>query len=478
MDDALETAEAALADPYVRFGDRVALQRRVLRLGKPPKRWKRPAWATAALAEPREERIVGRPLAGSVGSRNRCGQPSWSSLASSSVHRDWYVLQCVLASTRAHRLCGTVLCCILRYYGYDGNDQVNVEELVLQHYARAPEGAWTGIHTEGGVWATLFGLVFWDVLFSGGFPSLSGLPDAGIAGVPVIDPCFCGHAVICCHLLRPSPSPRSTEVPGVFPAPFQTAPLDLDSDAFFPARAAAIEAVLQDVALGGAGATLVRGFDNVTARSRFGPHPCVQNASLRNHHVTHVAHQFFRPYNCANLARTPRHNVRGRQLGPLPPRPAPGDRCLCGRRRFICGATPDGGGPRWQLRYDGSLHHCLPHVLQRYVSNAWGVAVPMRATKLASHAPTAFCRRTSRSAAVALQARAWGTPRGGQGPDRQAVGAAASVDHGDDGSRHGRLCCQGCGARVTEATEPLAFLFITRDQAPETQTCVDKEPVR
>lgn len=74
---------------------------------------------------------------------------------------------------------------LLRYYGYEGNDQVNVEELVLQHYARAPEGAWSGIHTEGGVWATLFGLVFWDVLFSGGFAR----PQACLTlGLPIVGP--------------------------------------------------------------------------------------------------------------------------------------------------------------------------------------------------------------------------------------------------------------------------------------------------
>lgn len=73
VDAALEVAEAALADPYVRHGDRLALQRRVLRLGKPPRRWKRPSWAAAALAEPAERRITGRPLEGSIGSRNRWG---------------------------------------------------------------------------------------------------------------------------------------------------------------------------------------------------------------------------------------------------------------------------------------------------------------------------------------------------------------------------------------------------------------------
>lgn len=36
-----------------------------------------------------------------------------------------------------------------------------------QHFARTSEGGWHGIHSEGGIWATLFGLCFWDVTFSG-----------------------------------------------------------------------------------------------------------------------------------------------------------------------------------------------------------------------------------------------------------------------------------------------------------------------
>lgn len=54
-----------------------------------------------------------------------------------------------------------------RYYGYDDGQQVCVEDLALQHYARESEGGWRGIHTEGGIWAMLFGLAFWDILFSG-----------------------------------------------------------------------------------------------------------------------------------------------------------------------------------------------------------------------------------------------------------------------------------------------------------------------
>ncbi len=54
MTGALQMAEAALADEWVINGDRVALQRRVLRLGKPPRRWKRPSWASVAMREPLE----------------------------------------------------------------------------------------------------------------------------------------------------------------------------------------------------------------------------------------------------------------------------------------------------------------------------------------------------------------------------------------------------------------------------------------
>ncbi|GAQ79898.1 VRR-NUC domain containing protein [Klebsormidium nitens] len=57
-------------------------------------------------------------------------------------------------------------------------------------------GGWEGVHSEGGVWCTLFGLLMWEVLFA--------------------------------------------DVADVFRTPFQTAPLDLDTDAFFPSREAAI----------------------------------------------------------------------------------------------------------------------------------------------------------------------------------------------------------------------------------------------
>lgn len=81
-----------------------------------------------------------------------------------------------------------------------------MEQLALQYYASEAGGGWTGIHTEGGIWATLFGIIMWDLLFA--------------------------------------------DVADVFRSPFQTGPLDLDTDAFYPARKAGIDARLQQVSLG------------------------------------------------------------------------------------------------------------------------------------------------------------------------------------------------------------------------------------
>jgi Fanconi-associated nuclease 1 len=66
-----QAAEAALNDRWVRHGDLLALQRRVLRLGKPPRRWKRPRWAAQVSREPPEVIIPGRPTASVVGVKSR-----------------------------------------------------------------------------------------------------------------------------------------------------------------------------------------------------------------------------------------------------------------------------------------------------------------------------------------------------------------------------------------------------------------------
>jgi len=46
-------------------------------------------------------------------------------------------------------------------YNLPERTQVSVEDLALEHYASEAGGGWRGIHAEGGVWATLFGLLMW-----------------------------------------------------------------------------------------------------------------------------------------------------------------------------------------------------------------------------------------------------------------------------------------------------------------------------
>ena len=52
--ESLLVAEDGLLDPWVRAGSRMALQRRVLRLGKPPRRWKAPSFSLCIKRKIRE----------------------------------------------------------------------------------------------------------------------------------------------------------------------------------------------------------------------------------------------------------------------------------------------------------------------------------------------------------------------------------------------------------------------------------------
>lgn len=123
--ESLEAAEAALADEWVRGGDRWALERRVIRLGKPPRRWRKYPFEARASWEPSQTTIEAS-LAAPGGPR---------AIGLKSVFR-----------------------------GLDGQP-CSVENRALQHYSSDEGGAWTGRHCENGIWNTLFGLIMWDVLF-------------------------------------------------------------------------------------------------------------------------------------------------------------------------------------------------------------------------------------------------------------------------------------------------------------------------
>ncbi|XP_027165579.1 fanconi-associated nuclease 1 homolog [Coffea eugenioides] len=155
INESLQVAEDGLLDPWVRAGSRLALQRRVLRLGRPPRRWRTPSYSQSVKRKITEVHIQGRPLNSKTGMRSI-------------------------------------------FYGEDG-EQCGVEELALQYYT-GEGGAWMGVHTESGIWLTIFGLLMWDIMFA--------------------------------------------DVPNAFCTKFQTAPLDLETDSFYAARKSLIEGVL------------------------------------------------------------------------------------------------------------------------------------------------------------------------------------------------------------------------------------------
>ena len=86
---------------------------------------------------------------------------------------------------------------------YGQQAHVSVEEMCLSHYRS--EG-WKGYHAEGGILRTLFAYLFFDVLF--------------------------------------------VYIPNVFQTAYQTCPLDLHTDAFYPARASQINHRLVEIANG------------------------------------------------------------------------------------------------------------------------------------------------------------------------------------------------------------------------------------
>lgn len=151
-----QVAEAALADEWVRTGDRTSLQRRVLRLGKPPRRWRQPAWANpacAALWQPKEVKIQVKDW----NVEHSLGVPTCSFSCredpASPVPGCLRVVESTSSGRTRHQPLGPNLCVVgcqgrpikrltglkSAFWGFD--DQVtNVEGLVLQFYAQEDNG--------------------------------------------------------------------------------------------------------------------------------------------------------------------------------------------------------------------------------------------------------------------------------------------------------------------------------------------------
>lgn len=93
--------------------------------------------------------------------------------------------------------------------------ECSVEAMCLSHYRNQ---GWKGYHSEGGIVRTLFAYLFFDVLFS--------------------------------------------YIPNVFQTPYQTCPLDLHTDAFYPSRISEINARLNEISNGDAPSIMQRVYDD------------------------------------------------------------------------------------------------------------------------------------------------------------------------------------------------------------------------
>ncbi|CAA9957642.1 Coiled-coil domain-containing protein [Pyrenophora teres f. maculata] len=92
--------------------------------------------------------------------------------------------------------------------------ECSVEAMCLSHYR---DQGWKGYHSEGGIIRTLFAYLFYDVLF--------------------------------------------TYIPNVFQTPYQTCPLDLHTDAFYPSRISEINTRLNEISNGDAPSIIQRVYD-------------------------------------------------------------------------------------------------------------------------------------------------------------------------------------------------------------------------
>ncbi|KAF1840043.1 uncharacterized protein K460DRAFT_323908 [Cucurbitaria berberidis CBS 394.84] len=92
--------------------------------------------------------------------------------------------------------------------------ECSVEAMCLSHYRNQ---GWKGYHSEGGIVRTLFAYLFFDILF--------------------------------------------TYIPNVFQTPYQTCPLDLHTDAFYPSRISEINARLNEISNGDATTIVQKVYD-------------------------------------------------------------------------------------------------------------------------------------------------------------------------------------------------------------------------
>ncbi|KAG0236563.1 hypothetical protein BGW42_003218 [Actinomortierella wolfii] len=192
--EALQVCMQALRDKYVHATDATAIQARIVRLEselRVPFR-ERHDFSYLELREAKKRTLVGE----------RLNRPGTAAPGYASSHSYAYVIPTLDGSTatmtRAMSTPEVRQCPLWR--SNDGS-AVSVEELALSFYRTL---GYKGFHSENAILSTLFGLMFWDILF--------------------------------------------TPIEGVFETAYQTAPLDLGTEAFYMTRQSMIEERVQAIA--------------------------------------------------------------------------------------------------------------------------------------------------------------------------------------------------------------------------------------
>ncbi|KAA8646973.1 hypothetical protein EYZ11_000150 [Aspergillus tanneri] len=176
---ALQTCEKGLEDPECHLTYHYDLQKRITKLEKALRVVKREQheFSHVSLVRPEERTIEGIRL-DPEDSPNRNGSTSQEDVSSKRGRPTVWLDE-------------------------RNGGQCRVESMCLNWYR---DNGWKGYHSEGGIVRTLFGYLFYDILF--------------------------------------------TYVPNVFQTPFQTCPLDLHTDAFYPSRASEINHRLVEITNG------------------------------------------------------------------------------------------------------------------------------------------------------------------------------------------------------------------------------------
>ncbi|KYQ89386.1 myotubularin related protein 15 [Tieghemostelium lacteum] len=191
LEEALLVCERALGDVHVRSGDRLALEKHIGQLAKPPLRWKPKTQLlqfTNKLRDAKKVTLYREKLPfGRSGQKARYNLLKPINVQEEDTNKDGKS-----QSVQRSELIPTVR----------DTTTTSVEGSALEHYKESED--WSGVHCETSLFITLFVLYFWDIIFS-------------------------------------------DEIPNVLMSPYQDAPLDFGSAEFYVSRKSMIDAKVEQL---------------------------------------------------------------------------------------------------------------------------------------------------------------------------------------------------------------------------------------